>query len=246
MSNAPVRINIPGNAPMEFPKVVRATVKLVDAAGGVTHVEMEGKDLRTDLNPPRSVPNEEEIKPLGRPRIERGRLLAGGFTIAGVEQVQARYEEPERPKQRWQVGDIVRLPKWVLPAGHPYRTKGWIAQLKHARWLAHRKVWAYQFEDLAGRGLEICDSPELDGIKTLDRWPLRRGDFVKVHEKHGMGDEVFKLTRRVGPGDKTYFDGLEAWWIDNEAGPTGTWLKDEDAVLVDDVKVVKTVKWERG
>jgi hypothetical protein len=63
-----------------------------------------------------------------------------------------------------------------------------------------------------------------------------------------MGDEVYKLRRRVNPKDGEHYEQTEgkAWWLENEAGPMHTWLRDEDAVLVDDVKVVKTIKWERG
>lgn len=211
-------------------KIKTVVITATDADGGVTTAELSGDSINLELQP-------------------GGSAVSGQFVARGVEVAEVEYTAPPRPAQRWTVGDIVRLPKWILPAGQPYCNQGWIGQVDEVTWQEFSKCWQYHFVDRYGKnGLAINDSLELDGIKALDRWPLRRGDFVIVHPVHYMGDEVYKLTRRVAPSDGEHYKQTEgqAWWLESEAGPTNTWLRDVDAVLVDDVKVTKTGKWERG
>lgn len=229
-------------------KVQLVEIVATDADGGITRTKLTGGDINLEL----IAGGDGDGTWIGVRHTERKAvmqshpLVAGSFVARGIEYAEVEYTAPEKPASLFELGDIVRIPSRVAPADYPYRNVGPVVQVKAVAWNSTEKQWGYSFLDRSGKHAFEADERKLLRAEKLDRWPLRRGDFVKVHPKHQMDDEPLKLLRRVKPGDPTYYDGLVAWWLENEAGPTNTWLKDVDAVVVDDVRVVKTVKWERG
>jgi hypothetical protein len=249
------KVRAPSRMPRAIPdqpetKIQSVVVTATDADGGTTVTKLAGDSINLELQPGGSsegmwIGHREG----GRKAIMRSNpLVSGQFVARGVEYAEIEYTEPERPTKRFEVGDIVKLPKGLAPAGIPFRMRGPVMQVDAVVWGPTLRAWYYHFQDRNGNhGFQVSDSPELDAAEKLERWPLRRGDFVVVHEKHQLAENPpLKLLRRVGPNDIHYYEGLKAWYLEAEYGPTHTYLCDEDAVLVDDVKVVKTVKWERG
>lgn len=229
-------------------KIREVVIEALDADGGRTRVNLSGDSINMELMPGCGDGGGWiGVRESGKKAIMRSHpFTAGHFVARGVEYADVTYTEPPKPFSLFKVGDLVKVPPGVAPEGYPYRSRGPVVQVTAVAWNSLEKQWGYSFLDRSGKHVFEADEKQLRHFaKKVDRWPLRRGDFVKVHSKHCMGDEVFKLARRVDTQDGLY-PGEPAWWLDSEDGPTNTWLRDEDAVLVDDVKVVKTVKWERG
>jgi hypothetical protein len=246
------RITIPADTQISTtvaevrPKVTRAEIVLHDADGGTTAVVLTGDNLESQLTPPHSIPAEMSFKKYEKPRPIRMHTVAGTLAIAHIMASSVAYTPPPMPKARWKVGDKVRLPKRVLSPGTPHRERGFVAEVDEVTWLKHSKRWAYHFVSRSGYGLEIWDSPELDGIETVDDWPYAKGEFVTYDPDLLMGsNEVFQLLRRVEEGEKDYSSEMPAWWLSKENGPTGTYLYEDQMQRVS-VKVHKTQTWERG
>jgi hypothetical protein len=231
-------------------EVKSVVVTATDADGGVTTTTLSGDSISLELH---AGGMGEGIwlgaRMSGKKAVIRSHPnINGQFVARGVQLAEIEYIAPEKPAQRWKVGDYVRLTKSVLPANFPYRNRGWIGEVKGVQWLTFRKCWAYQFEDRTGRGLEVWDSEQLDGMKTVPGFPFTKGDFVTYHPSLKMGsDEIFKLLRRVGPSEDGFVPSRPAWWLSKENGPTATYMH-EDQMQRINVRVRKSQTWtpERG
>ena len=228
-------------------KIQEVVVTATDVDGGVTVTTLSGDSINMELQSGGDSGGEW----IGRRQggqwasLTPNPRVAGQFVARGVEYAEVSYTEPPRPAARFELGDIVRLPgKGFAPKGIPHRQTGPVVVVDAVVWGESMKSWYYHFVDRQGvNGFQVSDSKELDEAVKLDRWPLRAGDFVVVHPKHELVENPpMKLLRRVQEGDEFYYEGLEAWHLGAEYGPTKTYLRDEDAVLVD-VEVEKSEKW---
>lgn len=243
------------NASGELPKVVKAEIILTDAFGGVTKATATGDNLISEVVLPRTEAGEFMSTSWGDGGLLRGYPIAGNLGIRGFEAFTATYTAPERPAKRWEVGQIVKLTKSLTPPNFPYHNAGFIGEVTGVTWLGLENCWQYHIEDRYRKhGLYLSESKDLDRARTLDRWPFRAGDFVTFE---GSDGDLFKLIAPLNDGDLTRHGsknlpevkintgGKKAWHIETEDG-LWAWLFEEHMIPVDDVKVVKTVKWERG
>lgn len=232
-------------------EVTKIMIVAIDAEGGTTRVQMSGENMRMEAQGAgHTYPELLLDRPTGRQAIVRpmSPKVGGTFSVQGFEHMEASYTEPPRPEPRFKKGDIVRLPRNIAPVGIPYRNVGPVVQVDvDPVWGDVLKVWHYHFLDRQGaNGFQLGDSPELDGSEVLEDWPLRKGDFVTFADSLNMSQfkDVFKLGHRIGPANSEYDADRPAWWLEDENGPTGTFLYDDHAKRVE-VEVVKTQSWKR-
>jgi hypothetical protein len=225
------------------PKVKQGRIELVDVDGGRTVIELTGDNLEGLLTEPKHVAVESGY--LMRP--PRMQWVGGSLSIMGVETSTAQYYAPERPKPRFEVGQKVKLSANITPAGFPHRAHGWVGEVTKVYWAKYQGAWQYDLKDRDDKsGLTLTEDPSLDGAVTVvEDWPFRKGDFVTYHPKLEMGsDDVYKLVRRTTSEDVDA--EMPAWWLANEEGLTGTYLRDDKMVRVNGVTVTKTESWVRG
>lgn len=229
-------------------KIREVQIVATDADGGVTRATLTGDSINMELMPGNGSGGWIGVRESGKKAITQSHpFVSGHFVARGVEYAEVTYTEPEKPAKRWEIGTIVKLPRSLTPANLPYRKRGWLGELTEVTWQEYSKCWQYHFQDRDRKnGIYVNESREMDKVQVMDRWPLRQGDFVvmKPQPFDLNPTEVFKLLKRTKPEDIDV--ETPGWWLSKENGPTGTYLRDDQAVLVTDVKVAKRVTWTRG
>lgn len=156
-------------------------------------------------------------------------------TVNGPEAAQRFKKEPSK----YQVGDIVSLPGTHRFAGRPKNTPSYY-QVKAVFWLEVNRRWGLTLETRDGLEIGTPDQSQMSVLTKVDRFPIRRGDFVKFANSNPSSQlaGLFKVGDR-GLIDRTF----HLIGPDGEQSPLG-WHEDLLTVVDrSEVKVVKTFGW---
>jgi hypothetical protein len=147
-------------------------------------------------------------------------------TVNGPEAAQRFKKEPSK----YQVGDIVSLPGTHRFAGRPKTTPSYY-RVKAVFWLEVNHRWGLTLETRDGLEIGTPDQSQMSVLTKVDRFPLRKGDFVKTGNR-----KLYKVADR-SPECEGFFFLIRP---DGSRTPLSVHESQLTVVPREKVKVVKT------
>jgi hypothetical protein len=90
-----------------------------------------------------------------------------------------------RPPKPFEVGDIVSLPGTHRFAGRPKTTPSFY-RVTEVVWLNVNSRWTIGLETRDGKDVGVPDYSQMSVLTKVDRFPLRKGDFVRFPKGHSL------------------------------------------------------------
>lgn len=225
-------------------KIKSATFEAIFEDGSTQKLEVTGHvDIQTKLayiNPAKDgpfaklgrtitfkdVPESQITEVITRPTV----LDQHGVHQGAVHTVHVAPLPAPRPEPRFAVGDIVSLPGSHRFAGRPKTTPSHY-RVKDVFWLRVNGRWGVTLETRYGKEIGSPDLSQMSVLTKADRFPLRRGDFVRAPS--GL---LFKIAEK-NPANEGHF------WVIKQDGTEADYSLHESILTVvphEKIKVTKT------